>query len=572
MTEYEFFLASSLQKVFPHRRPTELPQGSTLSLWRGTRGSVQLVYSRMDCQGEMPNQWFKVEILGAPCTCQMRTVRLIPSDFPCYGNYDAYYITTEPGLFPDLLEPVTGDEILPLTGQYRSLWLSWDVPDTVKPGCYDITVRISAVIRRKMDNGLFYENQNAADLSYSLKFVLRVGSCQLSAQSLIHTEWFYTDCLANYYGTEMYDERHWEIIENFIHAAHRHGVTMLLTPALTPPLDTPRGAVRRINQLVKIKCENGEYYFDFSLLDRWVRLCKKYDMQYLEIAHFFTQWGAEFTPNIVAEVDGEEKRIFGWDHPATGEDYKRFLHAYIPQLRARLEILGYDEKHVYYHVSDEPSQAHLEAYQAARNMVKELVPENQIVDALSSLEFYKKGIVPHPIPGSSEVDEFYRENIPDLWVYYCCAQSRDVPNRFFAQESACTRIMGVLMYLYDIKGFLHWGFNFYNSKFSGHPIDPYEVSHAEYGFPSGDPFLVYPGKDGDALDSLRAEVQDEGLLDYRALQMLESMIGREKVEKLIYKNSMKTSFTFTDYPRNHQWLLDLREAVAEEIEKCMQTG
>ncbi len=129
--------------------------------------------------------------------------------------------------------------------------------------------------------------------------------------------------------------------------------------------------------------------------------------------------------------------------------------------------------------------------------------------------------------------------------------------------------MGVLMYLYNVKGFLHWGFNFYNSKFSGSTIDPYEVSHADYGFPSGDPFLVYPGKDGDALDSLRAEVQDEGLLDYRALQMLESMVGREKVEKLIYKNVMKTQFTFTDFPRDPQWLLNLREAVAEGIEKHM---
>lgn len=567
MTEYEFSLASSLQKVFPSRKPIPMSEGATLSLWRGTRGSVQLVYRRMDCQGEMPHQCFHVEVLGAPVACQMRKVRLIPSDYPCYGDYDAYYITTEPGLFPDLLEPVDSGEILPITRQYRSLWLTWEIPEDAKPGDYEITVKVTAVKRKKIDNGLIYEDKNAADLACELRFILRVGAAELPAQSLIHTEWFYTDCLANYYGTEMFDERHWEIIENFIKAAHRHGVNMLLTPALTPPLDTPKGSIRRIAQLVKIKKAKEQYSFDFSALERWTDLCRKYGIEYLEIAHFFTQWGSEFTPNILADVDGETKLIFGWDHPAAGEDYQEFMQAYIPQLRSVLEKQGYDAEHVYYHVSDEPSEAHLKAYQTARNVVRGLIPESQIMDALSSVEFYKKGIVPHPIAGSSEIEDFYQAQVPGLWVYYCCAQCKDVPNRFFAQESACTRMMGVLMYLYDIKGFLHWGFNFYNSKFSGHTIDPYVDSHADFGFPSGDPFLVYPGKNGEALDSLRAEVQDEGLLDLRALQMLEKLASREVVEEIIYRDIPKARITFKNYPRNPQWLLNLRERVAAEINR-----
>ena len=567
MTEYEFFLTSSLQKVFPSRRPVPMAEGSTLSLWRGTRGSVQLVYKRMDGQGEMPHQCFDVEVVGAPVACQMRKVKLIPSDYPCYGDYDPYYITTEPGLFPDLLEPVDSGEILPITRQYRSLWLTWEIPEDAKPGDYEIVVKVTAVRSKRIDNGLIYEDKNAADLAYELRFILRVSAAQLPAQSLIHTEWFYTDCLANYYGTEMFDERHWEIIEKFIKAAHRHGVNMLLTPALTPPLDTPKGSIRRIAQLVKIKKTKGQYHFDFSALKRWTDLCRRYGIEYLEIAHFFTQWGSEFTPNILADVDGETKLIFGWDHPAAGEDYREFMQVYLPQLRSVLEKQGYDAEHVYYHVSDEPSEAHLKAYQTARNVVRDLIPESQIMDALSSVGFYKKGIVPHPIAGSSEIEDFYQAQVPGLWVYYCCAQCKDVPNRFFAQESACTRMMGVLMYLYDIKGFLHWGFNFYNSKFSGHPLDPYVDSHSDFGFPSGDPFLVYPGKDGEALDSLRAEVQDEGLLDLRALQLLEKLAGREAVEEIIYRDIPKTRITFKSYPRNPQWLLNLRERVAAEIEK-----
>ena len=33
-------------------------------------------------------------------------------------------------------------------------------------------------------------------------FSLRVGKTALEPQRLLHTEWFYADCLASYYGVE----------------------------------------------------------------------------------------------------------------------------------------------------------------------------------------------------------------------------------------------------------------------------------------------------------------------------------------------------------------------------------
>ena len=44
MARYEFFLASSLEKVFPAQRPAALSDGARLSVWRGARAAVQLVY------------------------------------------------------------------------------------------------------------------------------------------------------------------------------------------------------------------------------------------------------------------------------------------------------------------------------------------------------------------------------------------------------------------------------------------------------------------------------------------------------------------------------------------------
>ena len=127
--------------------------------------------------------------------------------------------------------------------------------------------------------------------------------------------------------------------------------------------------------------------------------------------------------------------------------------------------------------------------------------------------------------------------------------------------------MGVLMYLYDVEGFLQWGFNFYSAKYSLHPIDPFRCADGDCGYPAGDPFLVYPGAGGRPLTSVRAEVQDDALLDLRALRLLESLAGREYVLQLIHKVAGMDQITFKDHPRTDAFLLDLRELVAAEIEK-----
>lgn len=115
----------------------------------------------------------------------------------------------------------------------------------------------------------------------------------------------------------------------------------------------------------------------------------------------------------------------------------------------------------------------LESYKAARESVKESLKGWQVVDALSEYSFYEKGIVQHPIVSSNHISVFLKNKVPQPWVYYCCGQSVTVPNRFFAMPSWRNRIMGVLMYLHGIKGFLHWGFNFYNSQYSISHIDPF---------------------------------------------------------------------------------------------------
>ena len=212
-------------------------------------------------------------------------------------------------------------------------------------------------------------------------------------------------------------------------------------------------------------------------------------------------------------------------------------------------------------------EENLEDYLAAKNQAVDLLEGCQVIDALSSLEFYRRGVVEQPVCANDHIQPFLDAKADPLWVYYCCSQSYHVPNRFFAMPSARNRIMGVLMYLYHLKGFLQWGYNFYYTQFSRSLADPFAMTHCNYAFPSGDAYLVYPGPGGEPLTSLRAEVQSEGLMDLRALYTLEARIGREAVQSLVLDRADMDVMTFTKYPTSAEYLLSLREAVFEALEQ-----
>jgi hypothetical protein len=116
---------------------------------------------------------------------------------------------------------------------------------------------------------------------------------------------------------------------------------------------------------------------------------------------------------------------------------------------------------------------------------------------------------------------------------------------------------------------LQWGYNFWNSQYSRHPIDPFACSDAGGAFPSGDAYVVYPGEGGQPLCSLRLKVFHEALQEVRALQLLESSIGYEATLALV-EEGLDAPLTFSQYPRSAAWLLGVRERVNQALAAGMQ--
>jgi hypothetical protein len=287
-------------------------------------------------------------------------------------------------------------------------------------------------------------------------------------------------------------------------------------------------------------------------------------MEYFEMSQLFTQWGAKCAPKVMALENGEYKRIFGWETDAMDENYKNFLDQFLTELTAFLKCKGL-QKNSYFHTSDEPHPDHFEYYKNASSIMKKYVKDFPSFDCVSDYKFYEEGLVSIPVPPTSHIEPFLEHKVPGLWTYYCCVQYDEVSNRFFFMPSARNRIIGIQLYKFDIAGFLHYGYNFWNSQYSLKHIDPYKVTDAGCAFPSGDAFLVYPGND-EPIESLRLEVFYEALQDLRSLKLLESFIGRDEVVNLL-EEGLDTPITFRKYPRDAEWLLQKREQINRKIDE-----
>ncbi len=526
---------SSLQRVFLDGR-CDLTEHNCDSVLKGERYSYQIAYKSSE-------KFFAEIVIDSPLSqfITVRSVGNVPSELPVYESDCEFCERNEPGLFPDVLFPIENNRVLIKRQNFYALWITVDLPKDTDAGDYEINIKL------KKDGETISENI----------FGLHVINAVLPEQKLIYTQWFHSDSIANYYKIPVFCEKFWALVESFIKAAVHTGVNMLLTPVFTPPLDTEIGGERLTVQLVDVKLENGKYSFGFDRFIRWVRLAQKCGIKYFEISHLFSQWGAKYTPKIVAEVNGSQKRIFGWETSADSIEYAEFLSAFIPQLIKVIRSLGI-EKSTFFHISDEPNEDQIESYSRSKSTVAPLLEDFPIIDALSDYSFYESGIINNPIPCTNDIESFIEKGFPHPWTYYCCGQGGKLSNRFFGMPLSTTRIIGFQLFKYGIEGFLQWGFNFYNSQYSLRSIDPFAVTDADSAFPSGDSFTVYPGKSG-AIESVRSEVFFQALQDMRALTLLCDRIGKKRTIAAVEADF--GIITFFDYPRGTEKMLNLRKSV-----------
>lgn len=564
--DWEFVLTDSLEKVFPDQRPVGFVNEPKLEGFLGERLSFQLAVRppSVDVLNDLP--MLVVDIDGVPDgAAVVSSVELVPVALAAFDGHDDGYLRDTVGLYPDLLRPLeNGEAVAPLIGSWRSWWIDVAIDEVAHSGSRDLTVRVRTAGRAAE------ANTSTSTFSDSELFAatvpIEVHPWGLPELDIVSTHWLHVDSLAHYYNEEPFSERHWEIIESFVASAADMGANSLLTPVWTPPLDTAVGGTRLRSQLITIRDVGPDRYeFVFDDLTRWCAMCRRHGIHTLEMAHLFTQWGARATPAVYVETDDGLEHRFGWHVPATDPRWRALLEQLLPALRLHLEEI-WPDGNVIFHISDEPHADMLDDYRTARSVVNDLLEGCLIADAISNFEFASTGAVDLPVVATNHVTPFLDAGISPFWVYHCVAQYRDVANRYIAQPGVRGRVIGRQIFSADVKGFLHWGFNFYLAHHSTHPIDPFRDTTGAGAFPSGDPFIVYPSPDGDAWPSMRHRHFEQAMNDHRALQLLRDLTSRAQAVSLVDEGGTLTFSSFSyDRSVHLNARADVNRAIVAEL-------
>lgn len=542
-------ITDSLEKVFPDTPPRPIETSIPMVAFLGETVSFQIAFRPPRSTRTRPAGAVTATMrTSAGATASASRVELVPTTLAAYDDHDDGYLRDTPGLYPDLLIPLKPGEPVPsFPSQWRALW-------------FDVAIGDSAPSHVTVEVNLRAETTGEVIAAYTVP--VHIVGARLPELDIVVAQWMHCDGLADHYGCDVFSEQHWETIRLFLRKLVELGGNAALTPTWTPPLDTAEGSERTPVQLIGIRERTeGAYDFDFGLLHRWIDTCRDAGIRYLEIPHLFTQWGARFTPAIYVTGDAGLVRSFGWDVEATDPRYRRLLEQLLPALLAELHA-HWGLENVFFHISDEPSEDVMESYEAARDVVTDLLSGCVIVDALSDFAFYEAGVVTMPIVATDAAEPFLAAGVDDFWLYYCIAQDKDVANRFLSLPSTRNRILGVQLYLTGARGFLHWGYNFYNSVLSTRSVNPFADTCAGGGFLGGDAFIVYPGPDGVPLESIRSRVFAEAMSDHRSLQLLRALMGHEAVRVLVDPDSR---ITLRDFSSDPDWYRGLRMRIAQAI-------
>lgn len=525
------WLVTSMQRVYPRFAPCSRNTLRT-DVARNEFFSCQVAVRHEPAGGDLCDpKPVRVEVSPeSPWTVRVRKVGYIPVAHASTGKPADEVDGLEhlPGFVPDpLLEQDTF--ALPCR-ETHAFWLSLRPARPVAAGRHVVTVKViqDGTVRR------------------TLKLLVTVHDIIIRPRrgfSVIH--WFYNDSLLDFHGCQAFDQRYWRILPNYFRNLAEHGQDTVYIPVFTPPLD----GVKRPTQLLRVtETEAGRYAFDWRDVRRYLALAKACGLRKFEWTHLFTQWGARQAIRIYHGQGCDKQLLWPAETPATGEAYRNFLSQFLPAFRRFLtkeKLLA----NSFFHLSDEPHADQQADYRRARLLLKELAPWMKVMDALSDSTFARQRLVDTSVCTITGIAEFIEQGLP-AWCYFCCQPRGRWLNRLLDDSLAKIRMSGWLFYRWPIKGFLHWGYNFWYQPGSEKKIDPFTVADANHwpAWPHGDPFVVYPGKDG-PLDSIRWEVFAESLQDYALLQTVG--VSRDSA-------ALASLRSFEDFPRTEQWLRRLR--------------
>lgn len=421
--------------------------------------------------------------------------------------------------------------------QTQPFWVTVYVPDKTPPGVYRGEVIVIASAFEK-----------------AIPIELTVYPLELPKERHLYiTNWFEPIHIAKAHSVELYSEEFWQILNRYAQNMAQHRQNVVYTPW----------------QLVKVyQEENGELSFDYSIFDRFVETFIQAGVSdRIELYHVAHRAEGEFwvsakmvfhKVNVIDKETGDTISIPG----------EQGLPPLLKDLERHLDEKGWLEKSMI-HIADEATYHNLDSWKEAARFVRKAAPKIKTIDAIGATGFGDLLDVWVPLTAwlNAWFDSYKRaqESGAELWFYTCCVPYGHYPNRFLDYPLIRLRILFWMNYAFGIEGYLHWGLTYgWEDPFGPAPR-----------FPPGDSHIIYPG-DNRPLNSIRWEMQREGLEDYEYLWLLESKINQVKKQLGPAAKSIPSDFrskeicgklvkSFTEYTEDSDTFYSAKKLLASEI-------
>ncbi len=431
------------------------------------------------------------------------------------GTPPEHLVAKGAGSYPDPLLESSSVSVEP--GKTQSIWITVYVPKGAVAGSYKGSIEVTA---------------DGASRVVPLEITVHPFTLP-DARTLHITNWYSPHNLAKAHGVEVYSEAYWKWLEVWARFMADYRQDTIIT---------------HIIDLIKGNDDgNGNLTFDFSRFDRYVEIFKRAGViGIIEGGHIAGRNGPWDVPDFrgyyprIAMPDGSMRK--NPEVNVTSEEYKLFLSQFLPALQKHLEDRCWLDHYVQ-HLTDEPIPENAESYKKAAAYIREFAPKLRIIDA-SMCDQIAGAIdiwVPQP-PEFEKKMQFFRdrEKAGDtVWFYTCLSPKGKYMNRFIDYPLLDARLMHWVNFKYDLPGYLHWGFNYWQGANAFADLEP-NWGGDNY-LPPGDSHIVYPGKKG-PMSSIRLEAMRDGIEDYELLRLLE-----KKNPRLAREICDSTVRSLTDY-------------------------
>ncbi len=402
---------------------------------------------------------------------------------------------------------------------------------------------------------------------------------------LFDTEyWSHPYNVAYYYGVEPFSDAHLKILEQHM-AVYRslggHAVTASIAEEAWGGQTYGGNSEIHYPSMIKwIKSADGEWRFDYTHFDKWVKLNKNIGIADKIICYSMMPW-----KNVIRYYDeAKNKMIKMRVNPASKDSYRKAWTPFLKDFIAHLDSEGlFDSTYIGFDERRNMETA-LDLIEAVKNKDGKSLKISASFNSFKSnaavfsrLDYASVGLqeIRDNLENFKNQVTVRNENGQETSMY---TATEHVPNSFTKSVPAESYWSIMFAGSLNATGFLRWAFDAWVEN----PLE--ESTH--WSFPAGDCFLVYPSERNEEPKSrlsLRLAMLDEGVRDVNKLYFMRKNLPEmsAEIENLFseIKGIHENDYEFYTMKRTNIWgrtakwlnekgkndMLDDMEAVKQKI-------